>query len=637
MLEYFSEYNQSWYSIYSSTMISSINRSLSSDAQELDDEVANFLQGSEPVKVSSKKSESVIAITKEVPIHSDRYEPHVHQSTDTLSLSTEASKYSISPVCSPKSSAVQDTHIDKRALSSTSRVNSPNNSVSLHSQERETGAPSSLREADTLIAQSELNFQVSYDEEAGEFTSGECSGSSVPVRRSSLEIVVPQESGSDHDDPSTTPAIEHADYHQSSDENSIGMLDEVPDEVLIVVMGPHGSGKSFFISSVIGTQHTKDQMIEGTEGLQSHFIAYLRINYHLLETPGFDNELETEVVARKVLLWLESYYGSGKDPANTAFLYLHPIGEPRLYGSIRRSLDTFKSLISPETWPQVVLGTTGWTTVERQTPGLAEKREAELLSSAKFWKDMRSRGAGVMRIPEQDVFARDTLERLRERITSRRLQERDPITPVVQDDRSSILQRKTDYLEYERRLLEIVSQIRGGDHRLRIAAPSSAFQLICNECRGNCGVGDVYQCQVCYRDTAQESFMLCSDCYHNGKSCDEPEHRQYMLKKKVKDASCKSHAKTNLRGWDFIPCSCCESYCDVVFLHCCECLHDSFNMCLACMKEGARCESEKHSLHIVCWWKGKGGLDSETPQYSSGDYLRSRRDDLLDDAGGLRG
>ncbi|KAI0426025.1 hypothetical protein F5Y09DRAFT_78561 [Xylaria sp. FL1042] len=600
----------------------SMNPSLSLDGQELDDEVADFLQGSEPVKMPSKKSESVIMSISEVPLHPDvgnQYESRVHTSTNAPPFSTQDDEYPIPSVYSPQLNATDQTHVVTRALSSTSRVNFPTNPLSLHSQKSQIEDSSGLREAESSFAQPTFDFQVIYDEETGGFTSAECSNSSVPVQRSSQDIILLQEPDSGHDDPSTPPVIELADHHQSPDEASNEIHDEFSDEVLVVVMGPHGSGKSSFIYSAIGTQHRTKQAPESSNGLQSHLITYLGNSYRLLETPGFDNELETEVVTRKVLLWLENYYGSGKSPANTTILYLHPIGEPRLYGSIRRSLDTFKSLLSPETWPQVVLGTTGWTTVETQTPGLAEKREAELLSSPKFWKDMRSHGAGVMRIPEQGVFARDTLGRLRERIASRCLQGQDLMTLAALNDRSLILQRKADHLEYERRLLGMFSQIREGDYRLRIAAPSSAFQVICNECRGNCGVGDVYQCQGCYRDTSQGSFILCSDCYQDGKSCDQPEHRQYMQKKKIKDISCKSHAKTNLRGWDFIPCSCCESYCDIVFLHCCECLHDSFNMCLACMKEGARCESEKHSLHIVCWWKGKGGLHSEIPQHFSSD------------------
>ncbi|KAI0975438.1 hypothetical protein F4678DRAFT_325781 [Xylaria arbuscula] len=542
-------------------MLPSTSRPSSSDEQRLDDEVASFLQGSEPFHTSLKK----------------------------LSLSTQVNENPTTPECSSQPTVVDQTCMVENDNISPSSANSPSDFMSLSDAESRTGIPSSDTSTKdySLLKQSEFDCQVD------------------------------------------NPFFKH----QSHDEASSA----VPDEVLVVVVGPKGSGKSAFLSSVMETQHKTDEAIKSSLDVKSYHTTHLGNAFHLLETPGFENELEIEVVTRRILLWLEDYYTSGKDPANTTILYLHPIGEPRLYGSIRRSLEAFTSLVGPDVWPRVVLGTTGWTAAERQTPGLAEKRESELLSSSKFWKDMQSHGAGIMRIPEQNIFAKDVLERLRERISSKQgLQRQDLMPPAVINDRSSMLQRKADYLEYERRLLEMVGQIRGGDHRLRISPPSSAFQLICNECRGNCGVGDVYQCQECYRDTSQESFILCSDCYQHGKSCDQPEHRQRMQKKKVKDVSCESHAKTAFQGWDFIPCSCCEGYCDIVFLHCCDCLQDSFNMCLACMKEGAKCSSESHALHIVCWWKGKGGLDSETPPPLSS-YLRSKRDDLIEDVGEAQG
>ncbi|KAI1422583.1 hypothetical protein F5Y12DRAFT_606306 [Xylaria sp. FL1777] len=596
----------------------------SPDEQQLDDEVAAFLQGSEPAK-SSTKPELVIMNMTETPMGSElsnQHDPPFHMPLDRSSLSTQVNDTPIPTACSPQSSTADEAYTIITTVSSISETNSPSDSLPLRPQQSQIGASSSLYEPSSLFTQVRPDFQVPFNEKTAESTLPEESDSPIPIGILSENVPPAEGPDSDQDDLSTIPAIH------------IANNDQKPDEVLVVVMGPHGSGKSAFISSVTRTHNRTNGATRSSNGLDSHFVAHLGNNYHLLETLGFDNELEIEVVIRRTLLWLENYYGSGKNPANTTFLYLHPIREPRFRGSTRRSLDTFKSLIDPGTWPQVVLGTTGWTAAERQTPGLAEKREAELLSSPKFWKDMYSRGAGIMRIPEQDVFARDILGRLRERISSQSLQRRDSVASAAPDDRTPILQRKADYLEYERRLLEMVSQIRSGDHRVRIAPPSSAFQLICNECRGNCGVGDVYQCQECYQDTSQESFMLCSDCYYAGKSCDKPEHRKSMQKKKVKDVSCKSHAKTNLQGWDSIPCSCCDDYCDIVFLHCCDCLHDSFNMCLACMKDGSTCESEKHSLHIVCWWKGKGGLASETVQPPLSDYLRTKGDDLIEYVGG---
>jgi hypothetical protein len=49
-------------------------------------------------------------------------------------------------------------------------------------------------------------------------------------------------------------------------------------------------------------------------------------------------------------------------------------------------------------------------------------------------------------------------------------------------------------------------------------------------------------------------------------------------------------------------------------------------MCVSCLKEGGRCESENHFLHIVRWWKGQGGLDAANMP-----PLIVEEDDLVDD------
>ncbi|KAI1740756.1 hypothetical protein F4680DRAFT_417736 [Xylaria scruposa] len=593
-----------------------------SSEQELDDEVDAFLQGSGSQKVPGIEPESPrIGISNEQgPLESSNtHGSHLQVPTDQLSLCIQVDENVVPTVYSSQSKENESIYMTNTTGSSLSETGARERSLSLRNRERQTSST-----LPTLSPQPQFDFDVFYEEETGEFTSRQRLDSPLRADYPFEDVSSVQGSNWGHNSPpSKTPNPDLASHR------------EEPDEVLVVVMGSHGSGKTAFITSVIGSQPREDQEKENYSGLQSHFMVYLNNNYCLLETPGFENEFETEVVTRKVLLWLETYYSSGKSPENTTILYLHHIGEPRLCGSIRRSLDTFKSLLGPGIWPQVVLGTTGWTAAEKETPGLAEKRELEMLSSPKFWKDMQSSGAGVMRIPEQDIFAKEILERVRDRIISRKLQSLYTTKTAIIDDFKYKLERKTKFIEYERRVLEMLSQIHSWGHRSRLASPSSTFQLVCNECRENCGIGEVYQCQDCYRDTSQGYFILCSQCYHKGKSCDQPNHRKSM-KRKVNTISCQSHAATRLQGWDFIPCSCCDGFCDIVFLHCCDCFQDGFNMCLRCMKRGARCESEKHTFHIVHWWRGQGGLASEAQQslqsddenrWSSSPMVRAKDDD----------
>ncbi|KAI0549266.1 hypothetical protein F4679DRAFT_547363 [Xylaria curta] len=574
-----------------------------SSEQQLDDEVDAFLQGSGSQNLPEIEPESLrIGISNELRClgstntHSGRRQ----MPTDELFLCNPVNENVVPTICSSRPKENESIYMTNTTVSSSSEMGAREHSLSLRNRERQ--ASSTIPTLDLLSPQPQFDFDVAYDEETGDFTSRERPDPPLLAYNAFEDVSSVEGSDWGHDSLSAeTPNPNLASHHEESD------------EVLVVVVGSHGSGKTAFITSVIGSQPQAVQETESYNGLRSHFMVYFKSNYRLLETPGFENEFEIEIIIRKVLLWLETYYGSGMSPENTTILYVHHIGEPRLCGSIRRSLDTFKSLLGPGIWPQVVLGTTGWTATEKETPGIAEKRELELLSSHKFWKDMQSSGAGVMRIPEQDVFAREILGRLRDRIIGRKFQRLYMTKTSIMDDFKYKLERKMKFIEYERRVLAMLSQIHNWGHRSRLAAPSSAFQLVCNECKENCGIGEVYQCQDCYRDTFQGYFILCSQCYHKGKSCDQPNHRQSM-KRKVNTVSCGSHAATKLQGWDFIPCSCCDGFCDIVFLHCCDCFQDGFNMCIRCMKRGAKCESEKHTFHIVHWWRGQGGLASETQQ-----------------------
>ncbi|KAI3324518.1 hypothetical protein HD806DRAFT_543222 [Xylariaceae sp. AK1471] len=271
----------------------------------------------------------------------------------------------------------------------------------------------------------------------------------------------------------STPQAHEVDSHHrdiSSPQATLNTKDPSPTEILIVVMGPRGSGKSTYISLAKGSSpNSTGSTVQNNIGMENHFVSHLGTPYHLLDTPGFDDELEADVVTQQVLLWLEDYYDSGHRRENTIILYLHSIGDPRLYGSIRRSLDAFKGQLSPQIWPQVVLGTTGWTSMEKQRPGMAEMRELELVTSSKFWKDMYGHGAGILRVPEQEVFVKDTLGRLGDRILQRRVLRVGSLPFGILADRSPPMERKADILEFERRVLSRTTRVRKGNHRPRLA------------------------------------------------------------------------------------------------------------------------------------------------------------------------
>jgi hypothetical protein len=530
--------------------------------RQLEDDMMDFLKGPGPAVNAFAKGAavSVYAVTTPPPTPSTTHDTKVLQPTKELAVAPQhphpTTSYTFFGQLSPTEPTLLMLNAAAQSPTMDLRKNSLPSNNPFKARARKTQMDSMIR----------LNSPSS---------ESKASITSLTYSESSDHIVSNEFGAADNLSQSPPPTYESVKHGESSRETASQDSKMTPadretsrqtiQEILVVVMGPRGSGKKTFISSATGASNTSPTNISST-GIQSYFVKHLGHDYHLLDTPGFDNELRADIATQQVLLWLEHYYSSGQNPENTIILYLHSIGQPRLYGSIRRSLEAFKSLMKPKTWSRIVLGTTGWTAMEKEMPGMAAKRESELLSSSRFWKDMHEQGAGIMRVPEQDIFAVDTLRRLRERAISRKPLRSDSTASGVMLDETTTFERKADFLEYERRVLELVTRVRSGHRRPRIAASKSAFHMICNECRENIGTGTVYQCRDCYRDTAQKSFILCSTCYEEGKTCDNAKHWQTMSKKTTTPVDCKSHTETRFKGWDFIPCSLCDGFCDIVFL-----------------------------------------------------------------------
>ena len=133
------------------------------------------------------------------------------------------------------------------------------------------------------------------------------------------------------------------------------------------------------------------------------------MNFTLIDTPGFDDCFHSDTdILRKISDWLVHAYRQRK--RLTAILYLTRISDPRMQGSPLGNFRMFKELCGEDCYRNVVLGTTFWEVTDSRHPGLAEKREKELIDE--FWRDMIDRGSEVIRIPETRWLARDLLVKL---------------------------------------------------------------------------------------------------------------------------------------------------------------------------------------------------------------------------------
>lgn len=81
-----------------------------------------------------------------------------------------------------------------------------------------------------------------------------------------------------------------------------------------------------------------------------------------------------------------------------------------MQGSPLLNLRMFKELCGEDCFNNIVLGTTFWEVMDSRQPGLAEKREKELVED--FWTDMIEKGSEVVRILESRWLARELLVKL---------------------------------------------------------------------------------------------------------------------------------------------------------------------------------------------------------------------------------
>ncbi|KAG2023954.1 TKL/TKL-ccin protein kinase, variant 2 [Coprinopsis cinerea AmutBmut pab1-1] len=178
-----------------------------------------------------------------------------------------------------------------------------------------------------------------------------------------------------------------------------------PDDILILVMGPTGVGKSKIIKAITGCDTIEEGhgLTSCTKDVSCYSVAEPKVfgsqaneNLILVDTPGFDDTYDDGTqVLKKVSEWLKDSYCDKKKLSG--IVYLGDITQKRMGGSARLNFKVFKELCGRESFQGVVMATSHWD--ELITPISREagvKREKELRET--FWKDVLAGGGAMMRI-----------------------------------------------------------------------------------------------------------------------------------------------------------------------------------------------------------------------------------------------
>ncbi len=113
-----------------------------------------------------------------------------------------------------------------------------------------------------------------------------------------------------------------------------------------------------------------------------------------MDTPGFNNTDRSDLdILLQIQAWLKNSFDG--EQCLSAILYLHPITGTRFQGSGRLMMSRFKKLLGREGYKNVLLVSTFWNQVPRQT---CLMREKELMEMPEAWKPLIDEGARVERM-----------------------------------------------------------------------------------------------------------------------------------------------------------------------------------------------------------------------------------------------
>ncbi|KAF9044000.1 P-loop containing nucleoside triphosphate hydrolase protein [Panaeolus papilionaceus] len=202
-----------------------------------------------------------------------------------------------------------------------------------------------------------------------------------------------------------------------------GKYDVKPNDIIIAVMGPTGTGKSHLIEKY-GRFDWEVNIAQNDLESQTKSVCAYRVKNHpryggsivLVDTPGFDDsELPDLTVLKMISRWLKKTYAE-KETRLAGILYLYRVNENRVTGTIKRNLKMFGELCGKDASEKVILIATMWDKAD------ARKREARLDEfRSRYWKIMLENGSRVEVFYNTNESAQHILNKVIEREKNKRL------------------------------------------------------------------------------------------------------------------------------------------------------------------------------------------------------------------------
>ncbi|KDR74103.1 hypothetical protein GALMADRAFT_269593 [Galerina marginata CBS 339.88] len=178
-------------------------------------------------------------------------------------------------------------------------------------------------------------------------------------------------------------------------------IDQVRDgDIIILVMGPVGAGKSTFINALLGEERMEvgHSFSACTTEIQVAILDsfYGQNNFPgcrlvIVEMPGFnDTSQEDVVILKKIADWVSR--ARQQQIVLGGVVYLYDISTRRFSGAARRNLSLFDLMFKDSAFAKVIIGTTKWGRVRATDAAMIED---ELVKQ--YWADLVKKGASVCR------------------------------------------------------------------------------------------------------------------------------------------------------------------------------------------------------------------------------------------------
>ncbi|KAJ3556623.1 hypothetical protein NP233_g11937 [Leucocoprinus birnbaumii] len=172
-------------------------------------------------------------------------------------------------------------------------------------------------------------------------------------------------------------------------------------DLVIVVMGPTGAGKSSLIQTVTKgpkgydageVGHTLHSTTSRVSGVRIKFLSD-HFSVVLVDTPGFDDTNRSDLeILNTIANWFQMIPDESKI---SGIAYLHRITDPRMTSTVVKNFDMFQKLCGRDFFRKVVLVTTMWPKEATPDPSELESRERDLKDN--YWKPMILKGSTSFR------------------------------------------------------------------------------------------------------------------------------------------------------------------------------------------------------------------------------------------------